>query len=65
MSENSNYDLPIRSKRPREALIEASTVLGRAAEDTMLNDLELNGITLRDRPDTLRELRNALRKVWL
>ena len=64
MSENSDYQRPIPSNRLKEALGEASAVLGRAAQDAMFHDLELNGITLRDRPYTLLEMRDALRKVF-
>lgn len=64
MSENSDYEMPMPSNRLKEALGEASAVLGRAAQDAMFHDLELNGITLRDRPYTLLETRNALRKVF-
>ena len=38
--------------------------LGSAAQDAMFHDLELNGITLRERPYTLLEMRDALRKVF-
>lgn len=57
MSENSDYERPIPSNRLKEAL-------GRAAQDAMFHDLELNGITLRERPYTLLEMRDALRKVF-
>lgn len=64
MSENSDYQRPIPSNRLKKALGEASAVLGRSAQDAMFHDLELNGITLRDRPYTLLEMRDALRKVF-
>lgn len=64
MSENSDYDRPIPSKRLREVLIEASAVLGRPAQDAMFHDLEVNGITFSDGSYTLRELRSALRKIF-
>jgi hypothetical protein len=62
--ENSDYSKPISGKKLREALIEATLVLGRAAQDSMFHDLELNGITFRDRSYTLHEIQSALRKVF-
>jgi hypothetical protein len=62
--ENSDYNKPISGKRLREALVEATLVLGRAAQDSMFHDLELNGITFRDRSYTLQEIQSALRKIF-
>jgi hypothetical protein len=62
--ENSDYDNPISGKRLGESLTEATLVLGRAAQDAMFHDLELNGITFRDRSYTLYELQSALKKIF-
>jgi hypothetical protein len=64
VSENSDYERPIPSNRLKEALGEASAVLGGAAQDATFHDLELNGITLRERPYTHLEMCDALRKVF-
>lgn len=44
MPENSDYDNPISGKRPRESFIGATLMLGRAAQDAMFHDLDLNGL---------------------
>jgi hypothetical protein len=62
--ENSDYDKPISGKRLKEALVAATVVLGRAAQDAMLNDLELNGVTFKDRAYTLHEIQSALGKIF-
>lgn len=64
MPENSDYDKPISGKRRREALVAATAVLGRAAQDAILNDLELNRVTFRDRSYTLQEIQSALGKIF-
>ena len=56
MPENSNYEEPLPSSRIKEALREASAVLGRSAQDALFNDLEFNGIAFRDRQYTLMQL---------
>jgi hypothetical protein len=48
----------------KEALIEVNLVLGRSAQDAMFHNLELNGITFKDRPYTLQEIQSALRKIF-
>ena len=65
MPENSDFEKQISSKRLREALDQASAVLGRSAQDAMFNDLELNGIAFKDRHQySLRELQDALVKIF-
>ena len=64
MPEKSDYEKPISGNRLREALREASAVLGRAAQDAMFNDLEMNGVAFKDKPYTLLEMQEALRKVF-
>jgi hypothetical protein len=64
VSENSDYNNSIPSNRLKEALKGATAVLGRGAQDAMFHDLELNGITFKDRLYTLSELRDALRKIF-
>ena len=64
MPENSNYDKPLPSDRIKDALNEASAVLGRSAQDAMFSDLEFNGITFKDRQYTLRQVQDALRKIF-
>ena len=64
MPENSDYNKPISGKRLREALVGATAVLGRAAQDAMLHDLELNGIMFGDRSYTLQEIQSALGKIF-
>jgi hypothetical protein len=61
--ENSDSNKPICGKRLKEALVEATLVLGRAAQDSMFHDLELNW-TFRDRSYTLQEIQSALRKIF-
>ena len=61
MPENSNYNEPLPSSRIKEALREASAVLGRSAQDALFNDLEFNGIMFRDGQYTLMQLQDALR----
>jgi hypothetical protein len=62
--ENSDYSQPISSRKLKEALTEATIILGRAAQDSMFHDLELNGITFKDRSYTLEEIQSALRKIF-
>lgn len=62
--ENSDYDKPLPSKRLREALSEASAVLGRSTQDALFHDLESSGITFRDSYYTLSQVQDALRKVF-
>lgn len=64
MPENSNYEEPLPSSRIKEALREASAVLGRSAQDVLFNDLKFTGITFRDRQYTLKQLQDALRKIF-
>ncbi|HXV45495.1 MAG TPA: hypothetical protein VD736_02370 [Nitrososphaera sp.] len=64
MPENSDYNKPISGKRLKEALVETTLVLGRASCDSMFHDLELNGITFRERSYTLQEIQGALRKIF-
>ena len=64
MSENSDYDTPLPSNRVKEALGEASAVLGRSAQDALFHDLEFNGITFKDRHYTLRQVEDALGKIF-
>lgn len=64
VSENSDYDKYVSDKRLQEALIEATDVLGRPAQEALFQDLELNGITFRNRSYTLWELQSALGKIF-
>jgi hypothetical protein len=64
VTENSDYNNSIPSNRLKEALKGATAVLGKVAQDTMFHDLELNGITFRDRSYTISELHDALRKIF-
>lgn len=51
-------------KRLKEALSQASAVLGRATQDAMFHDLELNGMNFRDMQYTLNELQDALQRIF-
>jgi hypothetical protein len=62
--ENSDYNKPISGKRLREALVAATVMLGRAAQDAMLHDLELYGVMFGDRSYTLHEIQSALGKIF-
>lgn len=64
MSENSNYDEPIPGKRLKEALHRATVVLGRAAQDAIFYDLELGGMTFDNASYTLRQVSDALKKIF-
>ncbi len=64
VAENSNYDKPLPSRRIKEALSGAFTVLGRSAQDAMFSDLEFNGITFKDEQYTLKQVQDALRKIF-
>jgi hypothetical protein len=64
VSGNSDYGKPVPSKRLRNALIQASAVLGRATQDAMFHDLEVNGLNFKDRQYTLKELQDALRRIF-
>lgn len=44
--------------------MEASAVLGRSTQDALLHDLELNGIALDEGHYTLRQVQDAIRKVF-
>jgi hypothetical protein len=64
VSENSNYNYPVPSKRLKEALYRATTVLGRAAQDAMFYDLELGGMAFDKGSYTLRQVNDALKKIF-
>ncbi len=64
MSENRNYNNSIPSKRLKEALERATAVLGRAAQDALFYDLELDGITFRDASYTLNQINDIMEKVF-
>lgn len=64
MPENSDYSQPISSRRMKEALTEATVILGRAAQDSMFHDLELNGITFKDRSHTRRNPECSQEDLW-
>lgn len=64
MSGNRDYGETVPGKRLKEALNQASAVLGRATQDAMFHDLELNGMNFRDKQYTLNELQDALRRIF-
>ncbi|MEW6605391.1 MAG: hypothetical protein AB1351_11995 [Thermoproteota archaeon] len=64
MSGNRDYGKSVPGKRLREALSQASAVLGRATQDAMFHDLELAGMNFKDRQYTLNELQDALRRIF-
>jgi len=64
VSENSNYDDPIPSERLKKALYQATAVLGRAAQDAVFYDLELEGIAFNKQSYTLRQIHDALKSTF-
>lgn len=63
MSGNRDYGETVPGKRLKEALNQASAVLGRATQDAMFHDL-LDGMNFRDKQYTLNELQDALRRIF-
>jgi hypothetical protein len=64
VSENSDYNEPIPGDRLKEALHRATAVLGRTAQDALFYDLELGGMMFDNSPYTLRQVNDALKKIF-